>query len=155
MNPSLMHNIGAILDSANALDANTVTAGGAGDGTEQDGNWVSRIGRLSGKLIVNYTAVLAEGETLTLAANLQDASDSSGTGVADYGDAYAAAVVATGDTGGSTERGTIEIDVDFGSADDYARCQVTPTLSAATTDTVALSASFAIGGASENPITNA
>jgi hypothetical protein len=152
MNPATQHDVGSIVASSSALIPNVVTAGGAGDGTEQDGYWVDRDDRLSGVLIVNYSATLAEGETLTLAANLRDATDSSGTGAADYGDAYAAAVVATGGTGGSTETGVIEIDVDLGEANRYIQGQVTPTLSAVATDTVAMSAVFVLSGARTYPI---
>jgi hypothetical protein len=152
MNPATQHDVGSIVAGHSALIPNVVTAGGAGDGTEQDGYWVDRDDRLSGVLIINYSTTLAEGETLTLAANLRDATDSGGTGAADYGDAYAAAVVATGDTGGSTETGVVEIDVDLGAANHYIQGQVTPTLSAASTDTVALSAVFVLSGARKYPI---
>lgn len=152
MSIARQRNIGAYLSSANALVASVVTAGGGGDGLEQDGYYNDRSRKLSGVLVVSYAATLAQDETLSLAANLQDASDAAGTGVADYGDAFADAVVATGGTGGSTEVGTIEIDVDLSSADAFVRGQVTPTLSAVATDTVAMSAVLVLSGADEYPI---
>lgn len=151
MNVALQRDIGSLIKSAFGLIPNVVTAGGAGDGTEQDGAWVNREGQLSGKLVVSYSTTLAEGETLTLAANLQDDTAGDGAAAADFGDAYAAAVVATGGTGGSTETGTIEIDVDLSGADAYVRCQVTPTLSATTTDTAAIAGTFVLGGSQETP----
>lgn len=152
MSIARQRDIGSFIKGANALAPNVVTAGGGGDGVEQNGYYIDRTDRLSGKLIVNYTAVLAQDETLTLAANLQDATDGAGTGVADYGDAFAAAVVATGGAGGSTEVGVIEIDVDLSGANLFVRGQVTPTLSAAVTDTCALSAVLVLSGGSEYPL---
>ena len=70
------------------------TAGGSGDNTEVDGAWVDRQGFLSGKAIIAYTATLAQGATLSIAANLQDATSSGGAGAGDYGDALASTVVA-------------------------------------------------------------
>jgi len=152
MNIASQRNIGAFIEGVNALIANVVTAGGGGDGLEQDGYWNDRSRRLSGVLVIAYTAVLAQDETLTLAANLQDATDNAGAGAADFGDVFASAVVATGGTGGSTEIGTIEIDVDLSGADAFLRGQVTPTLSAATVDTVALSAVLVLSGADQYPV---
>lgn len=151
MNISAQRDIGSYLSSVNALIANTVTAGTGADGAEQNGLWNSHIGFLSGKLVIAYSATLAQAETLTIAANLQDATALAGTGAADYGDAFAAAVVATGDTGGSTENGTVELNVDLSSARGYVRAQVTPTLSAVGTDTVDLAAILVLGGAAEYP----
>ena len=152
MNIAGQRDIGAFIEGVNALLANVVTAGTGADGLEQDGYFNDRSRRLSGVLVIAYTAVLAQDATLSLAANLQDASDSAGTGAADYGDALANAVVATGDTGGSTEIGTVEIDVDLSGADAFVRGQVTPTLSAVATDTVALSAVLVLSGGDEYPI---
>lgn len=134
------------------------TAAGSGDATEVNGQWVSRdianVGMaVSAKLVIGYEAVLAEGKTLTIAANIQDATDSSGTGVADYGTAVAATTVATGDTGGSTERGTIELDFDLAEANEYVRAQFTPDLSASGTDTAKVSAHWVFFGAPKGPMT--
>lgn len=153
MNIATQKDIGSLLKGKFALIPNVVTAGGGGDGVEQDGAWVERSKYLSGKLIIAYSTTLAEGETLTLAANLQDDTAGDGAAAADYGDAFAAAVVATGDTGGSTETGVVEIDVSLQAADAYVRCQVTPTLSAGSTDTAAITAVFAMGGTQEVPAT--
>ena len=152
MTPAEQHDIGSVIEGKFALIPNAVTAGAAGDGTEQDGAWIDRDDRLSAVFVIPFSTTLAEGETLTLAANLQDATASDGTGAADYGDAYAAAVVATGGTGGSTETGEIEINVDLGGANRYVRLQVTPTLSATGTDTAAIAGVAVLSGARAYPI---
>jgi hypothetical protein len=130
-----------------------VTAAGAGDNVEVDGAWIDRSGLLSGKAVVVYTATLAQGETLSIAANAQDADDSSGTGAADYGAALTSTVVATGDTGGSTETGVVELDFDLMGARGFLRLQFTPDLSASGTDTAELAAVWILGGADEQPVT--
>lgn len=152
MSIARQRNIGAFIASANALIANVVTAGAGGDGAEQSGYWNDRRRKNSAVLVISFTAVLAQGATLSLAANMQDATDGSGTGAADFGDAVANAVVATGGTGGTTEVGTLEIDIDLSSADGWLRGQVTPTLSAANTDTVAIAAVLVLGGADKYPV---
>lgn len=125
--------------------------------TEQNGLWVSRLGdkgiALSAKLIVNYTATLAAGETLSLAGNFQDALDGSGTGAADYGSVVAATVIATGDSGGSTEVGTAEIDVDLSGAREFIRSQVT--VSSSASGTLAYSACLVFYGDHRQPNTKA
>ena len=94
-------------------DAEVITAGAGNDNVEVSGNYVSRKGAngsevpLSGKLIISFKAVLAEDKTLTIAANLQDAVDAAGVGVADYGNAFASAIVATGGSGGSKDQTVI------------------------------------------------
>lgn len=127
------------------------TAGGSGDDAEVDGEWIDRQGYLSGKLIIAFEATLADGETLSIGSNFQDASDSSGTGAADFGDAEASAVRATGGSGGSTEKGQVEIDIDLSGAKQFVRAQFTPDLSAAGTDTAKLAAVLVLGGADEVP----
>lgn len=135
------------------------TAGGSGDATEADGAWVSRdLGDLgiarSAKLIIAYRAVLAQGATMTIAANIQDATSSGGANADDYGKAYSAATVATGGTGGSTEVGTVEFDFDLSSASEFIRSQITPNLSAANTDTAVLVATWVFFGTHRTPASN-
>ena len=62
-----------------------------------------------------------------------------------------ATTYATGATGGSTETGTIEINVSLRGARRYVRVNFTPDLSAANTDTAALSAVIVFGGAERLP----
>lgn len=131
----------------------SATAAGTGDATEVNGAYIDRQGFSSLKVVIAYSATLAATQTLSVAANLQDATSSGGAGVADYGDAMASAVVATGDTGGSTEFGVVELDFDVSGADQYVRVQYTPDLSASGTDTASLSAVYILGGAQVQPVT--
>ncbi|EHJ49501.1 hypothetical protein DFW101_3505 [Solidesulfovibrio carbinoliphilus subsp. oakridgensis] len=129
------------------------TAGGTGDATEVDGAYIDRQGFSSLKVIIAYTATLAATKTLTVAANLQDATSTAGAGVADFGAALATAVVATGPTGGGTVTGVVELDFDVSGADRYVRVQYTPDLTATGTDTATLSAVYVLGGAQVQPVT--
>lgn len=150
-------NGGAFARSARGSGATAVTAGGTGDATEVNGLWQSRLGdkgiALSAKIIVSFTATLAAGETLTFAGNLQDALDGAGAGAQDYGALVAATVVATGDSGGSTETGTFEIDVDLSGAREFVRAQITPNLSRANTDTANYHIDYVFFGDHRQPIT--
>lgn len=150
MNIALQRDIGSLLASALALPGQVITAGAGNDGVEQNGNVIDHSPYLSGKLIIAYSAVLAQAATLTIAANLQDASDSTPTDPLDFGTAFASQVVATGGTGGSTEVGTVEIDVNLSSARGFLRAQITADLSAGSIDTVALAAVFVLGGRAQN-----
>lgn len=131
----------------------SATAGGTGDATEKNCAYIDRQGFSSLKVVIAYSAALAEDKTLSIASNLQDATSSAGAGVADFGDAMASAVVATGGTGGSTETGVVELDFDISGADQYVRLQFTPDLSATGTDTATLSAVYILGGAQVQPVT--
>lgn len=144
--------VGELLAARYAKVGAAATAGGTGDATEVDGAWIDRQGFDSLKVVIAYTTTLAATKTLSLAANLQDASDSSGTGAADFGSALSATVVATGASGGSTETGVVELDFDVSGADQYVRIQFTPDLSATGTDTASISAIYVLGGADANPV---
>lgn len=142
--------IGSQITSRAAGGVNLVAAG-AGDNAEVSGPWIDRSGFLSAKLVITYKGVLAQDETLSIAANLQDDLDGTGGDATDFGDAAANAVVATGGAGGSTEYGVVEIDVDLSGARQYVRAQFTPDLSAGATDTAVVSAVLVLGGADETP----
>lgn len=148
-----MQNMGALIGARYASAGVDVTAGGAGDATEVNGAWIDRRGFQSVKVVIVYTTTLAAAATLSIAANLQDASDSSGTGAADFGDAYASAVQATGESGGSTETGVVELDFDVSAADRYIRIQFTPNLSASGTDVAEIAAVYIVGGSADQPVT--
>jgi len=148
-----MQNAGALIAARYGVNNIDVVAGGSGDAVEVNGAWIDRRGFSSLKVIIPYTATLGAGETLAVAANLQDASDGNGTGAADFGDALTSTAQATGESGGSTETGVVELDFDLSGADRYVRIQFTPNLSRANTDTAALSAHYVLAGATENPVT--
>lgn len=155
MTKHAFHDIGACLDAVYCAAEVDVTAGGSGDATEVNGAWISVADRMSIKVLLPFTATLGAGETISFAANLQEASDISGTGAADFGDAVAATVVATGESGGSTEKGVVELDFDVSQTDGFVRVQFTPDMSRANTDTAKIQSAYVRGGASVNPITNA
>lgn len=128
------------------------TAGGAGDNTEKSGVWIDRQGFLSAKLIIVYEATLSEGKTLSITANLQDASTAAGTDAADYGEKFPTTVVATGgEDGGSTEVGVVELDFNLVEARRFVRAQFTPDLSATDTDVAIVAATLVLGGSDVVP----
>lgn len=150
------HNGGQFARSEYA-SGGAATAGGSGDATEVDGAWVDRKPADRGpyhsaKLVIAYTATLAEGKKLSFAANIQDATSSGGAGAADFGEALAATNVATGGSGGSTEVGTIELDFDLSDAKEFVRSQITPDLDATGTDTCAWRATWIFFGSDRGPL---
>ncbi len=155
-----MHNGGAYSRSVFQEINATATAAGGGDNTEVDGQWVDRelsgVGiALSAKLVIAFTSALQQDATLTFALNFQDATSSAGAGSADFAAAVAATVAATGDSGGSTETGTFEVDIDLGAARQWIRTQVTPNLSRGGTDTVEWSSILMFYGDHRQPSTRA
>lgn len=145
--------------SARVTGNNTATAGGSGDNTAVNGAYIDRLSSLgpvkSAKLVINYTTTLAATETLKFGAKIQDATDTGGTAVADFGTAVAATVVATGPDGGGTVTGTAEIDINLEGARQAIRAVITPDLSASGTDTAAWSATLILFGANGQPFTQA
>lgn len=146
----ISRDIGAQI-TGRAAGAADVTAAGSGDNTEVSGPYIDRRGFLSAKLVIHYKAVLQQDETISIAANLQDADSTGGSGLGDFGNAVANAVQATGGAGGSTEEGVVELDVDLSGAKQYVRAQFTPDLSASGTDTAIVSAVLILGGADVIP----
>lgn len=154
---SEMLNGGAYCRGAFVAINKTLTAGGAGDNTEVNGAVVDRKHptggglAMSSKLLIPFTATLGAGETLKFGIQMQSGDLADGSDMADYGDPIAATVVATGESGGSTETGVVEVDVDLSGAKRYVRPQPTPDLSAANTDTAEWSALLALFGDSRQP----
>ncbi|WP_192246076.1 hypothetical protein [Mesorhizobium silamurunense] len=150
-----IYNGGAYCRTAFQAINKTATAGSTGDATEVDCAWVDRKGdkgiAMSAKLIITYTTALGQGNTLSFALNFQDADTIGGSGAADYADAVSATVAATGDSGGSTETGTVEVDVDLGGAREFIRAQITPDLNRANTDTLEWSAALVFFGDGRQP----
>ena len=147
-----MANAAALIAARFGAAGIDVTAGGSGDATEVSGAWVDRRGFSSVKAVITYTTTLAAAATLTFAANLQDASDGSGTGAADFGDALAATTFATGPGGGGTVTGVVELDFSLYAADRFVRLQATPNLSAANTDVCEFGITYILAGATDNPV---
>jgi len=133
------------------IHAASVTAGGGGDDSEVNGDSIDRQDFYSAVLGIPLEATLAEDETATLAVTIQESAD--GSAWADADDGYQPDnVVLTGDTGGSTETGIMEHDLDLKGLERYIRAQITLTFSAAETDTGAYGANIALGGSVKKPV---
>jgi len=136
----------------------TATAGSTGDATEANSAYVDRMDGANGlamsvKAIITYTTALGAGQSLSFAANLQDATSSGGDAVADFGEALPATVVASS-VGGGTVTGVVELDFDLSGAERFIRLQSTPDLSRANTDTAEYSVTFVVYGHQRTPVSN-
>lgn len=148
MNWSDMKNVGDLIKTVYVL-MGTATAGGTGDATEIVGVVINRDNYLSGVLAVPYTATLTADKSLKLTISVAESSD--GTTFDTAVKLKDAVVVATGDTGGSTETGLVEIDMNLSGYKQYVKFSVTPDLTATATDTCQVAATFALGGAFKIP----
>ena len=126
-------------------------AAGTGDATEVNGPWIDRLGYDSAKAGVVGRSTLANGESITVAFNIQDSSDSAGGDAADFGDAYPATTAATS-VGGTTEEIQAAANFNLRGAKRYIRLQFTPNLSASGTDTSTLAGFIALIGKVEEPV---
>jgi len=139
-------NIGALGDLLRLSDNTAATAGGTGDAASVTGLTVDREGFAGGSLpdsalmSVLYEATLASGKTLSIAYAVQDSADNSNWSDFQTG---AAAVAATGPSGGGTVKSEFNVQVNLRSARRYVRFNYNPDLSATGTDTaVAVAAGF-------------
>jgi len=131
-------NIGALGDLKRLSDHATSTAGGTGDTTTVTGLSIDRGGfggaplPLSALMSVDFEATLASGATLSIGYAVQDSADNST--FADYQTAtYTTA--STGASGGSTNKGQFNVQVNLTSARRYVRFNYNPKCSATGTDT--------------------
>lgn len=131
------------------VSAHAATAGAGTDNSEQTGASIDRTGYLSGTAAIAWTATLASGATLSLTVKEQESADGSTWDTATT--VHAAAVVATGESGGSTETGITRVKVNLSGKKKYVRYNVTSDLSAANTDTSVYGALMILGGADEHP----
>ncbi len=153
MSISTRKNIGAYIASVLAhTGAVNVTAGGAGNAAAVTGAAIdlqaanlsalpfqgdqSPAGNqpLSCVVVFPIKTTLASGNTMSLAAILQTASDATNgpwTNVA----TKAATVVSTGVAGGGAQYPTVDFDVDLSGAKRYVQVVFTPTMGATATDT--------------------
>lgn len=153
-------NGGAYARTAFAAINKTATAAGSGDATEVDGDWIDRIFdadaeggmAMSAKLVIAYTTTLQHTETLKFGVQFRDATSIAGAGADDYEAAVAQTTVATGESGGSTIKGTFEVDIDLSHAKRFIQAQVTPNLSAGGTDTAEWAAVLVLFGHNRVPI---
>lgn len=147
-----IRNIGDVIKVLRVGANIAATAGGSGDAAEVTGAIFDRLAigtPSSGVLAVSYSATLAEGETLSLTYSVEEGAES------DLSDAETlksgTVVLATGDTGGSTEAGVAEVDVKLAAGGRYVRVDLTPDLSAGSTDTAELAAVMVCGGMDRLP----
>lgn len=146
------HDFGVSFEPVYCRAAVAVTAGGSGDASEVDGAWIDVRDCEGLVVVIHGTTTLQEDETLTIAANLQDATALAGTAAADFGTALAATVVATGGTGGSTVTWAIKLPVDVSQTRGFVRVQFTPNASASGTDTAAIQSVYLRGGKNRRPV---
>lgn len=150
---SQIRNIGALISVARALANTALTAGGSGDNTAVTGSIIDRGAHgfpQSAVLAIPYTATLAAGATLSIAYTVQEGNQAN---LSDAGTLLsgASAVVATGPVGGGTVTGVFEVDLLISGAGRYVRANATPDLSAANTDTAAISGVLVMAGADRLP----
>lgn len=147
--------VGALYGAANTA----VTAGGAGDATEVTGVTIDQdtaqaTPALKAKdfnaltFVVGFTTTLANTQSLTVTAKIEDSAD--GSTWATYVDSKTIASVTA--TANATYTGTGKINADLTGARRYVRVKFTPNLSAANTDTAALSCVALLGGATYLPV---
>lgn len=147
------HNINAYIGVAPASDSAAATAGGTGDATLVTGLVIDRSAFNSPQsvaFLIRYKAVLAQAATVSYAYSIETAVDSAFT-VPVVLQSATSAVVDTGATGGSTQRGVFRIAADLAGALQFIRLKFTPDLSAANTDTLESSAVAVLGGGAYLP----
>jgi hypothetical protein len=144
--------LGALLGTA----TKTITAAGTGDAAYEEGaiaDMQSLDHPLSGLIVIPYSTTLAEDKTLTMKVKIEHGDESNLSDAADYafgmpdGTAeQSLGVVATGDTGGSTETGIETQRIDLSGLKRYFRIDVYVDLNATGTDTVTFSSALVYGG---------
>lgn len=150
---TILRNVGAYLLSVIASAFVSATAGGSGDATAVTGIAIDRLNPSTGSLAacarfgIAWSAVLAQDKTLSLGTVLIEQSDDGTNFDATAYETFTdPGVVATGGTGGSTERGITPFDVDLGNAKRWVRIKFTPDLSNTATDTASLLAFADLAG---------
>ncbi len=141
-------NLGSLISVQRAAANAAATAGGTGDATAVTGVIIDRAALRwpqSAVFAIPFTTTLAAAATLSLVATIQDGDASNLSDAATFA-SFASAVVATGPAGGGTVTGVVEINVNLRGAKRYLRLNFTPDLSAANTDTAALSGVAVFGG---------
>ena len=134
----------------------TLTAAGAGDNTLVQSAYVDRMPNSKGmamsvKVVLAYTATLAAGKSLFLAAQGKSADDTAGTNAANFGTALAATKIATS-AGGGTVNGTVELDFDLSGCGRCFGIAITPDLDATATDIAEWSATLISFGHQTEPV---
>lgn len=148
-----LKDINAFITGHAAVGQTSATAGGSGDDTAASGEWVKREYYYSGSVLIPYTTSLADGETLAFTVTFEHADDASGSNAESYDPAYCDSgveneVVHSGAV--SDESGVCQVPVNLQAAKNYVRVNVTPVMSASSTDTASFSAVLVLGGDRNN-----
>jgi len=155
MHPTI-DDIGAFITGVFGRIPAVITAGAGNDGVEVIGPYHDRTSKKgmprSCKVMVIWEAAIGAGESLSIAANLEDATSSGGAGTANFGTVFPNTIVQLGGAGG-TFRGVTEFSVDLAGARQFIAAAVTANLSRATTDTVAIATVIVLGGGDTLPQT--
>jgi hypothetical protein len=152
------NNLDAYIEPKRAIAVTDVTAAGTGDATEIVGVTIDRMASggllMAALLFVQVRCNLTASKTCSLVGTLEHSPDDSAwasapaalqpSGVA--GGAILTALAATGD-----QHGTGKLDIPLRGLDRYIRIKMTPDLSAGSTDTARISATFIMGGAQVPP----
>lgn len=128
----------SVMKAVIASTIQDVTAGATPDNHAVTGLTIDREAShmpLAAVLAILFEAVLAASKTLSIKSVSIQHSDDGATNWATYLSFNDPGVVATGQSGGSTERGQFQISANLSSAKRYIRVMFTPDLSAANTDT--------------------
>lgn len=148
MNFANAHDFNSQIAVFNASDSASATAAGAGDATLVTGLPIDRFALnrpQSVAFLLRYKAVLAQAKTVSFSTSVETATDSAFTAPVVLQN-NATAVVDTGGTGGTTQRGVVRVAADLAGALQYVRLKFTPDLSNTATDTVEASAVAVFGG---------
>lgn len=147
---SRMRDGGAFCKAVALTQNNALTAGGSGDATEVDSGWINVAGYQSCKLVIQAKSSIASAKALNMTAALKDATDGSGTGSATFGTGVTAKQM---DGPGTNTLSAMELDYDLRGARGYIQANLTPDLTATSTDTSNFSAVLILFGAQEDPET--
>ena len=138
MGSSVQQDIGAMIDGVTGMVAKApalIVAGGAGDNVLRVGSIIDRQSFYSCVLTVAAEAALADGETLSLAVQIEESTDGSSF---DTPEVLQASTILLSSSGGTNEIGVLEIDVNLNVRKQFVRFGVTPDLSRGATDTAAV-----------------
>ena len=131
-----------------------IVAGSGTDNVKVTGAEINRLvnGGLarSLKLLIPYSFTLADGKVAKFTVGLTDCATSGGS----YSTAtaiQAATTAATGGTGGSTEAGHVELDIDLSGYAQYLKFEITADLDASGTDAGNWFSSVVLGGFDVEP----
>lgn len=160
--PAFQRDIGFYVTTRHGLVAQTVTAGGANDGTAITGTAVDRTDSnrqlfLSGAAVVPVSYSLAAGETLQVEVKNEESSASTGPWTEfankDGSTAFTQTIGSTSSTAAQTGNTTVKSDLDFSSRKAFVRQKVTLTFSAASADDADIGGVMVLGGPDSYPVT--